>query len=431
MRVKVGFLVLGMHRSGTSALTGLLHALGVHVGGELIPPGKDNPRGFFEDRRVVAINEELFRRRGWWHEEVAVHEHTNWPAVPMVQQRMSDLLLSEFAPHDWCCLKDPRLCRTLPAWRSTLQASGIDWHVLHVVRDPFEVAASLMRRNRMPADKALCLWLLHTLEAVVNTVEFPSHTLSHRRLMEDWRSELTTLEGLLPQRDPGRDRRASAFLEADLWHERNGLIPAGDPELLTAVKDAERLMLQQDAASREAGARAILGEMCQGRLRPSMERAATDDARDKTRTIDALSTRISRLENQAQRFASHVERLAELTQATTDLRRMNSELHSRLHVEEDRMQALRNQLERDRNATHLTRERLAQIEVTLIAVREALSIEKRRNEELQAAIAHASTKAQEYRAHVDRLRTNNQDLREAIEHRSVIITALRRNAARR
>ena len=46
----MGALVLGMHRSGTSAVTGVLERMGCRLGPEAVrmPAQPDNPRGFGE-----------------------------------------------------------------------------------------------------------------------------------------------------------------------------------------------------------------------------------------------------------------------------------------------------------------------------------------------------------------------------------------------
>ena len=54
-------VVLGMHRSGTSAITKSLELLGVGLGSELHPAGFDNPKGFWEDRDCLEINERLLK----------------------------------------------------------------------------------------------------------------------------------------------------------------------------------------------------------------------------------------------------------------------------------------------------------------------------------------------------------------------------------
>jgi hypothetical protein len=58
-------VVLGMHRSGTSAITRALEVLGVNVGTNLLPPvDGDNAKGFFEDVEINSLNVEILRALG-------------------------------------------------------------------------------------------------------------------------------------------------------------------------------------------------------------------------------------------------------------------------------------------------------------------------------------------------------------------------------
>ena len=57
--------VMGMHRSGTSAIAGALHKLGYEFGKELVDPAPGiNDLGFFEDKTVLALHEELLASWG-------------------------------------------------------------------------------------------------------------------------------------------------------------------------------------------------------------------------------------------------------------------------------------------------------------------------------------------------------------------------------
>jgi hypothetical protein len=57
-----GVIVLGMHRSGTSMLSGLLvNGIGYKVGGPLIGAAFDNAKGFFERIDVVLQNDEFMQ----------------------------------------------------------------------------------------------------------------------------------------------------------------------------------------------------------------------------------------------------------------------------------------------------------------------------------------------------------------------------------
>src|ERR1700722_9316263 len=57
-------IVLGMHRSGTSALTGVLHHLGVALGERLMPTSPDNPRGYWEHNDIVDVDHRLMATFG-------------------------------------------------------------------------------------------------------------------------------------------------------------------------------------------------------------------------------------------------------------------------------------------------------------------------------------------------------------------------------
>ena len=50
-------LVVGMHRSGTSALTRVLNLLGAELGEGLMAPAPGNPGGFWEKREVADLND--------------------------------------------------------------------------------------------------------------------------------------------------------------------------------------------------------------------------------------------------------------------------------------------------------------------------------------------------------------------------------------
>ena len=60
MNQKTCLLVLGMHRSGTSTLAGVLNILGIELGSSLLPPTTENTKGYFENQYIMSLNETLF-----------------------------------------------------------------------------------------------------------------------------------------------------------------------------------------------------------------------------------------------------------------------------------------------------------------------------------------------------------------------------------
>ena len=144
-------LVLGMHRSGTSALARLLNLMGAYFGPEGIGIGanEENPKGFWERRDVRELNDLLLHGAGCDWDRVAGFDADRVPppVVAEFEARAARLVLAMDAQRPWF-LKEPRLCLLLPFWRKFLEAPV----AVHIVRHPLEVAASLRKRNGMPVD---------------------------------------------------------------------------------------------------------------------------------------------------------------------------------------------------------------------------------------------------------------------------------------
>ena len=71
--------VVGMHRSGTSLVAGLIRALGVSMGDYMVQANRTNPLGFFEDLEYVRFHQRLFRS----HFKGAKVGHPDWGWTPM------------------------------------------------------------------------------------------------------------------------------------------------------------------------------------------------------------------------------------------------------------------------------------------------------------------------------------------------------------
>ena len=183
-------LVLGMHRSGTSAVTRCLNLLGAEVGNKLIPPAEDNRSGFWEHADVVAVHEELLKDLGRaWHDARALPE--GWPlsaAARKARVKLARLIADEFDASALCAVKDPRLCRFVPLWREVLLESGLDAVALLVVRHPAEVACSLNARDGLRCETTCLNWLQHFVEAETATRGMPRSLLAYDDLLADWRN---------------------------------------------------------------------------------------------------------------------------------------------------------------------------------------------------------------------------------------------------
>ena len=64
MTERTAYVVLGMHRSGTSSVAGTLALLGAAAPRTLMGPAQDNPKGFWESQVVTAFNDRLLAAAG-------------------------------------------------------------------------------------------------------------------------------------------------------------------------------------------------------------------------------------------------------------------------------------------------------------------------------------------------------------------------------
>ena len=164
-------LVLGMHRSGTSAVAGVLTKLGGTAPKTIMPATASNERGHFESMRLYHFHDELLASAGSaWDDWRAFNP--GWaasPAADSFKSRAHEILQAEFDSAPLPIVKDPRISRFAPFWLDVLRESGHVPHVVLPIRSPLDVALSLKKRDGFPITKGLQLWLRHNLDAEAYT----------------------------------------------------------------------------------------------------------------------------------------------------------------------------------------------------------------------------------------------------------------------
>lgn len=185
-------VVLGMHRSGTSATTGMLQAFGAYVGreDELTRRSPENPRGFFERRDACRICDALLQKSGadWWKVLGFDVDRISPELRKTLRPAIRDLIAHLDAQGTWA-IKEPRLCLLLPVFEEELT----DPVVVFVVRNPLEVAKSLNRRNAFPIDYGLALWEAYNVAALKNSAHLPRVVVSYKELIDRPRDTMETI----------------------------------------------------------------------------------------------------------------------------------------------------------------------------------------------------------------------------------------------
>ncbi|RID90337.1 hypothetical protein D2N39_18400 [Gemmobacter lutimaris] len=217
-------IVLGMHRSGTSALAGVLGQMGCDLPQDLMEPAPMNAKGFFESNRITGLNEELLASAGFtWYS--VPRFPADWFASPKAGEfalRAQEVLRDEFGQSHLFVMKDPRICRLLPFWHDALETA--DCRPLHVCthRHPLDVAASLTRWANYEPGYGLVLWLRHVLDAEAESRGRARVFTSYDRLLTDWTQEIGRIGqglGLKWPRSPETAAPAVAgFLSNELRH---------------------------------------------------------------------------------------------------------------------------------------------------------------------------------------------------------------------
>lgn len=222
--VRQVLLVLGMHRSGTSATAGLLAKLGARMARNPIRADTHNARGYWEPEPLVSLHNRLLAEAGSAWNDWGRLDHDQWGATAV--EELAAAFTAEFGDAPLAVLKDPRICRFAPLWLAVLDRLGVAPKVVVTLRHPLEVARSLARRDGMPEDEALLLWLRHCLEAEHATRGVLRSFLRYDDLVTDWRAAADRLADELRLRWPvPPDAAAPAiddFLSGDMRHHDAG-----------------------------------------------------------------------------------------------------------------------------------------------------------------------------------------------------------------
>jgi glycosyltransferase involved in cell wall biosynthesis len=222
--LRQAIIVLGMHRSGTSALAGALGILGMRLPPDLLPPMIDNPKGYFESKQIVAIHDRLLKAAGasWFSIESLPEDWFKTAAASAFVDELVAALRQDFGDAGTFVVKDPRMCRLVPLWRRVLGKVGAQARFAIALRNPLEVARSLEKRNDLPLAHGCLLWLRHVLEAERETrgsrrvfVHYHDLLSDPARMAERVASQLTE-KTLVPNKE--KEQEISSLIDSDLRH---------------------------------------------------------------------------------------------------------------------------------------------------------------------------------------------------------------------
>lgn len=225
---RTAYLVLGMHRSGTSAVTQLLALAGASLPANVMPGDEHNAKGYFEPWKIAIFNDERLRAAGSAWDDIFAFPYRTLPAALEAEwlSRAGKLFDAEFRRSTWPLMKDPRATVLAPLWRAVLAERNIAVRCVIPVRHPLAVAASLGRRDGFSPEKSVLVWSAYMLAAEAYTRDLPRAFTGYDALLSNWRLEVERMEAAhgapLPKLNAAASRQIDTFLTPDLRHNAQG-----------------------------------------------------------------------------------------------------------------------------------------------------------------------------------------------------------------
>jgi glycosyltransferase involved in cell wall biosynthesis len=243
-------LVLGSHRSGTSALTRTLSLLGATLPVNLTSPQPDNMFGYWEPVEVMQVNADILSTmKSEWYDIRPIDEP--WFASDIANQwndRLCGTLKREYGKAPLWVIKEPRLNTLLPVTLRALRDLKVTPLAVFAVRNPIEVARSLAKRDGFTLSYGVMLWMRNMLDAELHTRGVPRSFVTYNGLLEDREANLERVGGELGLAWPVSMAKArqsiDEFLRSEARHHHfTGNISEG-PEMPPGLDELYQALLR-------------------------------------------------------------------------------------------------------------------------------------------------------------------------------------------
>ncbi|RKT44463.1 glycosyltransferase [Thiocapsa rosea] len=435
-------LVLGMHRSGTSVVTRLLNMMGAYFGPEGVSLGAndENPKGFWERRDVLELDESLLRAGGADWDRVADFALDKIPEdAREAFRRQAQALILELDAHRPWVVKEPRLSLLAPLWRDLLEVPVC----VYVHRHPIQVAQSLNRRNGFPIAFGLALWERYTLDALRAASDLPTVSVMHRDVMRDpvWttRTLFEQLEsvGVQGLRLPS-EREILAFVDPKLFRQTGGAdleakyISVHQKALADAIEnDFPRLLANRGELTMSDGGQVnlhayehhielerSLGEEIASKQ--ELRHELVDQTEHLHAAEQALAERTDQLHRREQDFAEQSEHLRATEQALAE---RTDQLHRReqdFAEQSEHLRATEQALAERTDQLHRREQDFAEQSEHLRATEQALAERTdqlhRREQDFAEQSEHLRATEQALAERTDQLQRREQDFADQREH---------------
>jgi hypothetical protein len=252
-------LILGMHRSGTSAITRVLNLMGAELPKQMVGAKLGNESGHWEPEQLVLLHDQMLTEVGssWRDLRPLDLAQLSGDRLAHFKLNIQSIIQKEFGSASVFVLKDPRICRFLGVYKTALTELDVRVQPIIIIRNPLEVAASLSARDNISSAHGLLLWLRHCLDVEKHTRNMRRVFVSYDTVVNHPRNLITRLRELLGEYLPESPNSFEInslvlqFIRRDLRHQ--AVSPADmDHNLLTktwisaAFRSLSALLIDED-----------------------------------------------------------------------------------------------------------------------------------------------------------------------------------------
>jgi hypothetical protein len=242
--------VVGAGRSGTSAVTRGLAALGVDLGSRLKAPSAKNPTGFFEDQDLLERAKRVRSALGLRTESVSLVDAEAWRRADLESfaKETAETIRERFGASPVWGFKYAQTLRYLPFWERVFALAELEVSFVVAARNPLSVARARAKLDplRGVQEKSDAEWLVNVVPHFRDMARHRFVVVDYDLLMGDPRAQLARMAQRLalplgPETKAGIAEFAAGFLDGGMQHSRfDDADLDADPRLHPLVRDAYR-----------------------------------------------------------------------------------------------------------------------------------------------------------------------------------------------
>lgn len=220
-------LIVGVGRSGSSALTRVLSLSGCTLPRSVSGATQTNPKGNWEPVEIWKLNHELMLRHDSEYtdptmrlQEIVLHEREAQSYIGQIRN-----FLARCPRGPALLIKQPDITEVMELWLEAARLEGFAVSVIIPVRSPSEVYASLAAASDAPGETVSvelsnAFWLKRNLLAERHSRGLPRVVVEYSNLMADWRREIARIAAALSIDLQPDETAIEGFLSRDLHRQK-------------------------------------------------------------------------------------------------------------------------------------------------------------------------------------------------------------------